>query len=178
MATNTDGNAENAKFLEQLVKLTDAVQRLAQNSLTAERDEGVLLRQRVDFGYQALGTLMGRARTKGFNVRVVDARWDKSGTAVELFNLPAEAAWAELRGGVTTELLEIDRPQYDGDTAADAKPQSKRRQPPDKTPDGRVQPAELTSDDRIDSLLVLRVRRGPPIAIGPRVEPLQVSRYS
>jgi hypothetical protein len=179
----TNAARDNKVLLEQLVKLTESIKRLAQDSENGKRDEEALRRQHVDFGYKVLGALMGRSRTAGFDIAVIDAQWDSSHTYLELSGLPKRAMLIELRSGVTSEVLYIDRAgpsgpksSGEGDQAAEGqKPEGdvRRSGRDDQPPGGRVTPTTITSDREIDSLLVLEDRVGPPIAIGPRVKPPQ-----
>ena len=185
VTNNTDHDSK--VLLEQLVKLTESIQRLAQDSENAKRNEDALRRQRVDFGYRVLGALMGRSKNKGFDIKVIDARWDNNRKHVELFRLPDAATLVELRSGETTEMLYIDRSDPKGpksgskgqktsegeQPAAETGAGDGRRSPRRTPPNGRVTPTTITSDREIDSVLVLDDPDGPPIAIGPRIKPPQ-----
>jgi hypothetical protein len=128
MPDNSGDNADGTRFAQEIARLSEAIRDLAQRTQAPDNDgdrEQRRLRQRVDFGYRALGTLMGRAKNKGFDVRVIDARWATSSTKLELLHLPDTAAWVELRSGQTIELLEIARPA--GKTVPASTQQSKAR---------------------------------------------------
>ena len=66
MATTTEGTTDDARFAREIAKLAEAIRDLAHDPRTPDGGEDVEQRrliQRVDFGYRALGTLMGRVST-------------------------------------------------------------------------------------------------------------------
>lgn len=174
MATNRTGDRSND--LDQMVtKLTEAIQRLAQSPRPDPRDDTDeaerRLHERVDFGYRALGTLMGRvSRTveAEFDVAVFAARWQARRAVIRLRGLPDEANWIELRTGKQVEVLEVQRPD-DSDVEAEAEADDEADDDERRLP--RIAPKVFTPDKPIGSMVALRRRRGPAIAFGPRLEP-------
>jgi hypothetical protein len=178
MGTSTQGKADDANIAQQIAKLAEAIQALAERPHRPDDDRDRTPRrdlQRVDFGYQALGTLMGRvSRGSGakFDVPVFAARWDAKKPEIELFGLPRDAHWIELRGSGKEEVLPVHRDRDDQDRST----QSEAEHRYDREPTARVVPKRFTPTDAIDSVLGLRRERGPVIALGPRIAP--VPRYS
>jgi hypothetical protein len=214
MPTSTSG--DNRQLLDQLVQLTDAVKRLAERQ--EPRGETVFIepiteadriRQRVAFGYQALGALLGRvSRTGGdeFDVPVVAAR--RRPGIIELAGLPHGAEFVELRTRDKVESLPIFRyDDHDGaeptagpatgdvatsaeagtdsaDRGGEADSRSAGNGSPDwdadthRHPSGRgaVRPERFADTEPIGSLVVLRHRRGPLIAFGPRLAAVAIDR--
>lgn len=173
MATPTSGDTK--QLLEQLVQLTDAVKQLAERP-TAQRStfdaptDADRIRQRVAFGYQALGTLSGRVSTASgdeFDVRVVAAT--RRPGVIDLDGLPPGADFVELRSGGKTELLKIERDDGGVDQSATSATASRDRQ----DDDGLVRPRDVKDTDAIGSIVILRNRRGPLIAFGPRLGPVR-----
>jgi hypothetical protein len=192
-------------LLEQLVRLTDAIKELAEHprpalpslSVAATTDAD-RIRQRVTFGYQVLGTLMGRVSSAGgdeFDVRVVRAARARNVIAFE--GLPPGAHWVELRSGTKVEVLRIrpiprdpedhhardDRQDDDSQDEAwqDDAPQEDRE---DRTVaeeltqsarrgTGFVRPGAFDRTEPIGSIVLLRTARGPLVAFGPRLGPVR-----
>lgn len=160
--------ARTEQLFEQLVQLTDAVKQLAEHtqprtpSLQTTATEADRIRQRVTFGYQVIGTLSGRVSSGSgdeFDVPLVSAR--RHSRVIVLAGLPADAEWVELRSGDRSEVLRIERSDDRHDDDHDP-----RRYRPRK---GVVRPRVFDDTDPIGSLLVLRDRRGPVLAFGPRL---------
>jgi hypothetical protein len=86
-----DGQVD-AQLVTRLVEqLTRAIHDLAAGQAPpAEHDANRPRRQRVDFGYRALGTLMGRTSRTGkeFDVPTFAARWDEERPVIHLVGLP------------------------------------------------------------------------------------------
>jgi hypothetical protein len=179
MATTTSG--DDKQLLAQLVALTDAVRQLAERPTppppasfeTATNADRI--RQRVAFGYQALGTLMGRVSSASgdeFDVRVVLARRRRD--VIEFDRLPPGASWVELRAGNKVELLRIDEDLRDSsDDAPEPDAASTTPARHDRPDRGSVRPREFARTDPIGSIVVLRGPRGPLIAFGPRLGPVR-----
>ncbi|HZC99992.1 MAG TPA: hypothetical protein VFA46_07315 [Actinomycetes bacterium] len=171
MATTTEGNADDTRFAQEIARLAEAIRELAHRPKTPDSDEDVEQRrllQRVDFGYRALGTLMGRVSTgfsAQFDVPVFAARWDAKRSEILLPGLPDDAGWIELRTGRRTETVKVRRAGDDDPPDADAEDGREAAQPP------RICPTTFTRRDPIDSVLAMRHRRGPVVALGPRLAP-------
>jgi hypothetical protein len=179
---------------------------LAHGPRTADGDQDPEERreiQRADFGYRALGTLMGRVGTgfgEGLDVPVFDARWVGGGRAIKLLGLPDDADWVELQNSRRRETVEVHRGRVEGGRFTDVYGEGhSRAKPPrlvrdDLTPEDAIEggrssdvydqhrhearpswivPTEFTPEDAIDSLLALAHRHGPVIALGPRIAPVQ-----
>lgn len=159
------------EVLNQLVQLTQAIKDLAERTTRDRPDEDGATRwerQRVDFGYRALGTLMGRSSRSAdgeFDVPVFAAEWGKGGDRILLGALPDGADWIELRSGDRVEVLEVTR--LDSNTAT--KEQRSRKE----SPQARIQPKEFSAKQLIGSMVALRHRNGPLVAFGPRLNPPQ-----
>jgi hypothetical protein len=173
MATRTESKADDARFAQEIARLAEAIRELAHRPVTPDSDEDREQRrliQRVDFGYQALGTLMGRVSTRfsaQFDVPVFAASWHPRLSEIVLLGLPDDARWIELRAGRRTETLKVRRGngEHEGPTDEDAEERQGGEQPP------RIRPTIFTPRDAIDSVLGLRHERGPVVALGPRVAP-------
>ena len=165
MATPT--SADTKQLLEQL---TDAIRQLADRPVPQRFDfdqptDAERVRQRVGFGYRALGTLSGRVSTAGgneFDVRVVAA--SRQSKVITLDGLPPGADFVELRSGRKTEVLEIERDDGGVDASAGSDRQSDN---------GLVRPRDFKDTEAIGSIVILRNRRGPLIALGPRLGPVR-----
>jgi hypothetical protein len=174
MATTTEGKAGDAKFAQEIARLAEAIRELAHRPETPDRDEDREQRrliQRVDFGYQALGTLMGRV-SRGFaaqfDVPVFAARWQRRSPVILLFGLPDDADWIELRNGKRAETLRVrrGRDEHDGPDETDVDDRHGEEPPP------WIRPTRFTPREPIDSVLGLRHPRGPVVALGPRIAPV------
>jgi hypothetical protein len=162
------------KLLEQLVALTAAVKDLAERPPAAsplvDTSEEDRIRQRVAFGYRALGTLMGRvSRGSGreFDARTVRATRYRDFVLLE--DVPPAAAWVELHGRGTVELARIHQLDDDDDARATVDATLGGHRP--RSSSGVVRPRDFEPDETIGSIVVLRSRRGPVVAFGPRLEP-------
>ncbi|MDP8926993.1 MAG: hypothetical protein M3O70_00025 [Actinomycetota bacterium] len=176
MATSGNAGGSGAKtaappdVLEQLVQLTQAIKDLAERTEPDPPDEDGAARrqrQRVDFGYRALGTLMGRSSRSAdgeFDVPVFVARWGQHHDRILLGALPDGADWIELRSGDRVEVLEVTR--LSGGSPA-AKDQWSLKEPPQ----ARIQPKDFSANEPIGSMVALRRRNGPLVAFGPRLKP-------
>jgi hypothetical protein len=165
-----EGKADDARFAQEITKLAEAIRDLAERPQRLDDDEGERRRliQRVDFGYQALGTLMGRVSRGSaaqFDVPVFAARWDPREPVIVLDGLPDEVGWIELRNGLQAEILTVRRDRDQHDRPADADPETGH----DSKPTARVHPKEFTPRDAIASTLGLRHPRGRVLALGPRI---------
>lgn len=153
----TDDKTDDSRHGNEIGRLVDAIREVARAEREPDTDqtpEQRLLIQRVDFGYRALGTLMGRLSTGSsarFDVPVFGASWAPRGSVIALTGLPREVEWIELGDNRRTETVRVrrggdhDRPE--------------------------AHPEKFTPDKRIDSVLGLGHRRGPVVALGPRVAP-------
>jgi hypothetical protein len=179
MATTPQGKADEARFAQEIAKLAEAIRDLARDSRKPDGGKDVEERrrlQRVDFGYSALGTLMGRV-SRGFggqfDVPVFDAGWHLREPVILLPGLPENVEWIELRNGKRTETVRVRRGRDEQDSPADADAEDSRggERPP------WIHPTTFTPRDAIDSALGLRHQRGPVVALGPRIAPVP-SRYA
>jgi hypothetical protein len=167
------------QLMSQLIELTDAVKALAVRSATdSDRvSDADLVRQRVTFSYQALGTLTGRvssATGREFDIRVVAATRRRGFVIFE--GLPAAADWVELRDGGKVEVLRIIRASDLDDAGGEPSPvpadlRHRRRDA------GVAHPRRFRDNDPIGSMVFLRARRGPLIAFGPRLPPINFGTY-
>jgi hypothetical protein len=163
---------------EGLIKqLTDAILKLAERPpARTERDELVLERRRVDFGYRSLGVLMGRDPAQnGFDLPVFAARWGAN-DEIELFELPDEVTWVEVTApgftdsaGQWTPVRKTLRVVRDstvsrGDSASGA---GSRTRPPRIERDDEIFPRRT-----IDLLIGLELEDGVGVALGPRLTPV------
>ncbi len=177
--------ATQQELLEQLVQLTAAVKLVAQerghdHRGPSEVSDADRVRQRVAFGYQALGALTGRvssASGREFDVRVLSA--ERFSGVVVLDGLPQRADWVELRRGSKVELLpiyedqgpeatppsDVASPDGDGDGDAHGSPRRRRER-------GAVFPRIFADQEEIASVVALGRRRGPLLGFGPRLPAL------
>jgi hypothetical protein len=219
MPTSTAG--ENRQLLDQLVQLTEAVKRLAErpepHPAADRQTEADRIRQRVAFGYQALGTLTGRVSRTGaaeFDVPVVAAGRVRG--LIGIVGLPPDAGWVELRSGDKSEVVRIRRyERRDDREGITPRPGRTARSAPtgdavedaaeaieeaveeavedaleeavaarfgrpwyDRDDFGVVRPERFRDTEPIDSVLVLRHRRGPLLAFGPRLPAVTDDRQS
>lgn len=170
------------ELFEKIATLTEAVARLAAGDDRTVDEE---TQQRVDFGYRALGRLMGRTGGSGaasFDVALVRADRRPRGVVL-LLDLPQHANWVEVRAGGTLELRRVRRvktlrdgdPDYDnprdkyrafaqGDGAEESSSEAQRG-----TRLGLVRLDDIADATPIDSVVVLDRRTGPLLALGPRL---------
>jgi len=174
MEGTTEGKGDD-KVAQEIRKLTETIVKMAYDSRKSDGDDVPKQRrriQRVDFGYQALGTLMGRVSRDSaaqFDVLVFSAEWDRGGKVILLSGLPdkddkdKKVDWIELRNGPKYETLMVNRDEHDG--SSDAGPKESHggeRQP-------WIRPTTFAPDKAIDSVLGLRHQLGPVVALGPRI---------
>jgi len=167
MATTTERTPDDAKFAQEIARLAEAIRDLAHRPDRDEDPEQRRRIQRVDFGYRALGALMGRAG-RGFNVPVFGASWHPRYRVIVLLGLPGEVEFVQLQNGAKDETLKVRRGR-DGDDSPFKKDATESRGgelPP------WIAPETFTPDDAISSVLGLRHRPGPVIALGPRIAPV------
>jgi hypothetical protein len=184
METTTDHTPDDARFTQEITRLAEAIRELAHRP--GRRDGGDdseqdRLIQRVDFGYRALGTLMGRAG-RGFDVPVFGARWYPRYRVIVLLGLPGEVDFIQLQNGAKDETLEVRRRRDDHDSHDDHDDHDSHDSPDEHEQDATesrgggfppwISPETFTPDDAISSVLGLRHRRGPVIALGPRIAPV------
>jgi hypothetical protein len=170
MATTKGHTSDDAKFAQEIARLAEAIRDLAHRPDRPDSDETPEQRrriQRVDFGYRALGALMGRAG-RSFDVPVFGASWHRRGRVIILPGLPDEVEFIQLQNGVKDETLKVRRGRDDHDSpyGKDATDSRGGELPP------WISPEKFTPDDAISSVLGLRHRRGPVIALGPRIAPV------
>jgi hypothetical protein len=173
MAGTTQGKSDD-KVAQEIRKMTEAIRDLARDSRKPDGDDDPKRRrriQRVDFGYQALGTLMGRVSRGSaaqFDVPVFSAEWDRESKTILLLGLPKGADWIELRNGKEYETLKVNRGRDEHDNSSDADTKGSRggKQPPS------ISPTEFTPDKPIDSVLGLRHKHGAVVALGTRIAPV------
>jgi hypothetical protein len=181
MAGTTHGKDGDVTIAKEIQKLTEALLDLVSDSKKADGDgddrEQRLRIQRVDFGYRALGTLMGRVSrgsTARFDVPVFAAEWDPGRRVILLSGLPNDddkakkVDWIELKNSKEAETLKVirGRDKHDSSSDADTKDRHGGNQP-------RVHPTKFARNEAIDSVLGLRHRDGPVVALGPRIDPVQ-----
>jgi hypothetical protein len=192
-------NPSQAEIMQQWVKLTEAITALADRdpatrttssgpvpALGGGPTEAELIRQRVDFGYRALGALTGRVgdRAGDFVVPLVEAR--RFGELLLFRGLAAEADWVEVRRDRKVELRRIhrfrrwdiaDEPEYrdtldrcerfdGGDPEREADSRAQRG-----WGFGAVRLRDFAPGEPIGALLFLGTRLGPVVALGPRLGP-------
>ena len=197
-------NPTQAERMEQWVNLTKAIQALADRepaarppgsgptsvpaagAATSFATDVELTRQRIDFGYRALGALTGRVgeQASDFVVPLVEAR--RFAELLLFRGLPHGADWVEVRRDRKVELRRIRRFRleaittaaerreatdgYDtfeaGDAGAEADSEAHRGRGL-----GVVRLRDFTPAESIGSLLFLDTRRGPVLALGPRLGP-------
>jgi hypothetical protein len=170
------------ELFEKITTLTEAVARLAARDDRRVDEE---TQQRVDFGYRALGRLMGRTGGLGaasFDVDLVGAARRPRGVVL-LLELPPRADWVEVRAGGRLELRRVRRvrthrsgdPDYDaprdnypafaqGDATEESSSQAQRG-----ARLGLVRLDDIADATPIDSIVVLDRRTGPLLAFGPRL---------
>jgi hypothetical protein len=170
MATTTEHTPDDAKFAQEIARLAEAIRDLAHRPERLVIDEDPKQRrriQRVDFGYRALGTLMGRAGSD-FDVPVFGASWHRRGRVIVLPGLPKEVEFVQLQNGAKDETLKVRRGRDDHDSPyeKDATDSRGGELPP------WISPETFTPRDAISSVLGLRHRHGPVIALGPRIAPI------
>lgn len=170
MATTTEHTPDDAKFAQEIARLAEAIRDLAHRPERLVIDEDPEQRrriQRVDFGYRALGTLMGRAGSD-FGVPVFGASWHRRSRVIVLPGLPKEVEFVQLRNGAKDETLKVRRGRDDHDSPyeKDATDSRGGELPP------WISPETFTPRDAISSVLGLRHRHGPVIALGPRIAPI------
>lgn len=198
---STTARSNERPLLEQLVQLTEAVKQLAEQS--APQQPGQVsdddrIRQRVVFGYQALGTLTGRVSTASgdeFDVRVVGAR--REDDLIRFRALPPGADWVELRSGTKVELLRIEPDRGNDDVPQDAADSDGKDGAKDGDKDadkdadkgsgqdvrgrrrrrGLVRPEDFAGTDPIGSIVFLRSPQGPLVAFGPRLDPVLPTHF-
>jgi hypothetical protein len=178
MEGTTEGKGDD-KVAQEIRKLTETIVKMAYDSRKSDGDDVPKQRrriQRVDFGYQALGTLMGRVSRDSaaqFDVPVFSAEWDRGGKVILLSGLPdkddkdKDVDWIELRNGPTYEILRVNRGRDEHDGSSDAGPEGSHGG--EQRPWIRPNPKEFTPDKAIDSVLGLSHQRGPVVALGPRI---------
>jgi hypothetical protein len=171
MATTTKGTPEDARFAQEIARLAEAIRDLAHRPERPDSDEDPEQRrliQRVDFGYRALGTLMGRAG-RGFDVPAFGASWHGRYPVILLPGLPKEVEFIQLQNGAKDETVKVrrqGRDDHDSPYEKDATDSRGGELPP------WISPEKFTPRDAISSVLGLRRRRGPVIALGPRIAPV------
>lgn len=117
MATPKERTPDDAKFAQEIARLAEAIRDLAHRPERPDSDEDPEQRliQRVDFGYRALGTLMGRAG-RGFDVPVFGASWHRRHRVIVLPGLPDEVEFIQLQNGAKDETLKVRRGRDDHDS--------------------------------------------------------------
>jgi hypothetical protein len=170
MATTPQQAPDDAKFAHEIARLAEAIRDLAHRPERPDSDEDREQRrliQRVDFGYRALGTLMGRAG-RGFDVPVFGASWHRQHRVIVLPGLPDEVEFVQLQNGAKDETLKVRRVRDDHDSPyeQDATDSHGGGFPP------WISPETFTPRDAISSVLGLGHRQGPVIALGPRIAPI------
>ena len=140
-----------------------------------------LERQRVSFGYRALGMLSGRvssAAGREFEVPVIKTQ--RRHGALLFDDLPLGADFVEVRSGIKVEILaiwhfkdqhKVDLPGAEYVVDMDIEAILKCPQP-GQTDHGAAFPRQFLNADPIGSLVFLQKRRGPLVAFGPRLPPV------
>jgi hypothetical protein len=197
-------NPSQAEIMQQWVKLTEAIAALADREPAARPPgsgptpvptpgggrvsvtDAELTRQRIDFGYRALGALTGRVgdREGDFVVPLVEAR--RLGELLLFRGLPPEADWVEVRRDRKVELRRIHRfRRWEIDSEAeyvDARDRYDRFDDGDLEQEtdsathrgrglGAVRLRDFAPEESIGALLFLDTRFGPVVALGPRLGP-------
>lgn len=172
-----NGHADAQLITQLLTQFTEAVRDLADGKRpppSAADEEFRALRQRIDFGYRALGTLMGRVSRldSEFDVPTFTACWDPDEPKIHLYGLPdtepVNVTWVEVRAPATdgcravVETLKVYRGSRGGPTAAGA--HGYRR--------ARVEPKLINHGREIESMIGLGGPTGPLLALGPRLPAL------
>ena len=171
MPTTPKHTVDDAKFAHEIARLAEAIRDLAQRPERPDSDEDPEQRrliQRVDFGYRALGTLMGRAG-RGFDVPVFGASWHRQHRVIVLPGLPREVEFIRLQNGARDETVRVrrrGRDDHDSPYGKDTTDSRGGELPP------WISPETFTPRDAISSVLGLRHRPGPVIALGPRIAPV------
>jgi hypothetical protein len=167
MASTTERTPDDAKFAKEIARLAEAIRDLAHRPDSDEDPEQRRRIQRVDFGYRALGALMGRAGDD-FAVPVFGASWYPRYRVIVLTGLPNEVDFVRLQNGAEDETLKVRRSHDDHDSPfkKDAAESRGGELPP------WISPEKFTPHDAISSVLGLRHRPGPVIALGPRIAPV------
>lgn len=141
-----------------------------------------LERQRVSFGYRALGMLSGRVSTaagREFDVPVIKTR--RTHGALLFDDLPLGADFVEVRSGTEAEILAIWRfkDQHNVDlpgaeyTVKEKDVEAILHCPrPGRTEQGAAFPRQFHNANPIGSLVFLQKRHGPLVAFGPRLSPV------
>jgi hypothetical protein len=169
--TNGQADPQQLTFLVQ--QLTEAIRDLAdgrQPPPSTEDEEARARRQRIDFGYRALGTLMGRvSRTNDeeFDVPTFTARWDADRPVIHLYGLSDTVTWVELRAPATggyPRVEETVKVVRGGRGEPDAAERGHRRP--------RLEPKRIAHGSAIESMIGLGGPTGPLLALGPRLETL------
>ena len=170
---NGYGNGQvDAVQVDRVVQqFTEAIRELAYGRRpgpTADDEEARARRQRVDFGYRALGTLMGRvSRTDHeFDVATFTACWDEERPVIHLYGLPDAVTHVELRAPATAEYpvpveetVKVIRGGRAEPDAAGYRPRA-----------ARLEPKRTAHGSAVDSMIGLGGPTGPLLALGPRLE--------
>jgi hypothetical protein len=169
-----NGQTDPQQLTYLVQQFTEAIRELADGRRPpppAEDEEGRARRQRIqriDFGYRALGALMGRvSRLDGeFDVPSFTACWDPYEPKIHLFGLPDTVKYVELRAPATAdfpsvkETVKVIRYGRGGSNAA----HGSRR--------ARVEPQLIAHGREIESMIGLGGLTGPLLAFGPRLPAL------
>jgi hypothetical protein len=154
-------NADQDVMLQQLVSLANSINALVEQnaaatdpppppSPTPSRSPEEL---RVVFAYEFLGVVLGRRTPRVFQLRNVEVRRDFDGLTFTGLN-GATAARIRSDRNVVVDLKDL----RDGVAF-----------PIDKAPDPQPR---ITSDQRIDSIIIFSAPGGVPVAIGPCLGPV------
>jgi hypothetical protein len=161
-----------------LQQFTEAIRELADGrgqASPADDAEARARRQRIDFGYRALGTLMGRvSRTNDgeFDVPTFSAHRDDQGPVIRLSGLPETVTWVELRAPATPALPAVEETVK---VVRYGRPQGETAGPRSRSP--RLEPKQIGPDRAIESMVGLGGRTGPLLAFGPRLAPSTTTEY-
>jgi hypothetical protein len=168
-----NGQADAQLVTQLLQQFTAAIRDLADGRQPSSPDDEARRArlQRIDFGYLALGALMGRvSRTpdREFDVPTFAACWDDDRRVIHLFGLhgqPEEkVTWVELRAPATRDCPAVQETvkvvHGRGETDAGRKSRS-----------AQLVPKEIGPDRAIESMVGLGGLTGPLLAFGPRLAP-------
>jgi hypothetical protein len=169
---HSNGQTDAQLVTQLLQQFTEAIRDLADGRQPSPSPDDEARRarlQRIDFGYRALGALMGRvSRTtdKEFDVPTFAASWDDDRPVIHLVGLLEAVTWVELRAPATPDCPAVEETvkviRY-GRGEPDAAGRKSRS--------ARLEPREIGPDRTIESMVGLGGLTGPLLAFGPRLAP-------
>jgi hypothetical protein len=166
-----NGQTDPQQLTYLVQQFTEAIRELADGRRPpppTEDEEARARRQRIDFGYRALATLMGRvSRTKDgeFDVPTFSAVREYEDGVIRLTGLPKMVTHVELRAPATAyspgieETVKVIRYGRGDPNAAHGSRQARLK-------------TEIAPDRAIESMIGLGGPTGPLLALGPRLAAL------